>query len=80
MIAYGQLRAAMFDERTAETCFTPVQSLRYELRSEFAVLAMASSDAELYVVTSHLTPKSTAVKAVGELARRLRAQHVDCFF
>lgn len=80
MIAYGQLRAAMFNEQTAEPSSVPVQSLRYELRSKFAVVGMASGDAELYIAMSTLSPKSVAVKAAGELARKLRTRHADCFF
>ena len=80
MIAYGQLRAAMFNEQTAEPSSVPVQSLRYELRSKFAVVGMASGEAELYITMSTLSPKCAAVKAAGELARRLRTRHADCFF
>lgn len=79
LVAYSQIRAAMFDH-AGEYGAGPLQTLRYELRPSFALIALSGTDAELYLVLEPLVDKPTAVRTAGELARALKEQHSEFFF
>jgi hypothetical protein len=69
----------MFDH-AGEYGAGPLQTLRYELRSSFSLVALSGTDAELYLVLNPSIDKATAVRMAGELARALKELHSEFFF
>ena len=78
IVAYSQLRAGMFDH-AGEHVAGPLQTLRFEARREFGVLALSGPDAELFVAMDPLVGKGEAARAGGALLRWLRSRHAELF-
>lgn len=78
-MAYSQLRAAMFDH-SGEHVQGPLQTLRYEARKKFSLLALSGTGSELYLVLDCFVEKAEAVKAASEVLRSLVNRHDALFF
>ncbi|KAL4517910.1 hypothetical protein Ndes2526B_g02305 [Nannochloris sp. 'desiccata'] len=79
IVAYSQLRAAMFDH-SGEHVQGPLQTLRYEARKKFSLLALSGTGSELYLVLDCFVEKAEAVKAASEVLRSLVNRHDALFF
>ena len=81
IVAYSQIRAAMFDHGGEHAQgFAPLQTLRYESRPRFSLVALSSPVTELYLAMDPLVGKAEAVRAGGEVLRLLGTRHDELFF
>ncbi|KAG7671224.1 putative Protein SAND [Nannochloris sp. 'desiccata'] len=58
----------------------PLQTLRYEARKKFSLLALSGTGSELYLVLDCFVEKAEAVKAASEVLRSLVNRHDALFF
>jgi hypothetical protein len=68
----------MFDH-AGEHLQGPLQTLRYESRKNFSLIALSGPGSELYLVLDCLVEKAEAVKAASEVLRCLANRHDSLF-
>ena len=69
----------MFDH-AGEHGLGPLQTLRYESRDNFTLVALSGTSSELYLVLDCLVSKAEAFKAVEEVYKCLHERRVVLFF
>lgn len=77
VVAYSQLRAAMFEGSGAGA--GPLQRLRYEARPRCVLLGAASGDTELLLALDPLADKAEAAAVAARLGMWLAARHDQLF-
>lgn len=79
MVAYGQLRASMFDH-AREHVVGPLQSLRFEQRESMAFVVILSQETEIYVAFDGMVKKSMSLSLAEHLRKWLESKTDYLFF
>ncbi|KAL4420703.1 hypothetical protein ABPG75_010359 [Micractinium tetrahymenae] len=77
VVAYSQLRAAMFESSTVGS--GPLQRLRYEARPRFVLLGAVNPETELYLTCDPLADQAEAAALASRLGMWLHSRHDQLF-